>query len=47
MKPSPIELNDNSRDGLSLVAFSFITAVTWVTGCVAMYGLFLLSNYGY
>lgn len=44
MKTSPPETN--SRDDLSLVAFSFITAGAWAAGCVALYGLACLTNYG-
>ncbi len=47
MKTSPIDLNDDSRDGLSLVAFTFIIAATYVVGCVALYGLFYLTNHGH
>ncbi|MCA1567251.1 MAG: hypothetical protein LC803_16685 [Acidobacteria bacterium] len=47
MNTSPRETNDNSRDRLSLVAFSFITAAAWAAGCVALYGLATLANYGF
>jgi hypothetical protein len=44
MKTSPPETNDNSRDGLSLVTFSFVTAAAWAVGCFALYGLSCLTN---
>lgn len=47
MKTSPPETNDNTRESLSLVAFSFITAGAWVAGCVALYGLCCLTNLGH
>lgn len=46
MKTSPPETNDSSRDRLSLVAYSFITAATWLVGCFALYGLACLTNQG-
>jgi hypothetical protein len=47
MKTSPPETNNQTRDGLSLVAFSFLTAATWVTGCVIIFVLAYLSNPGH
>jgi hypothetical protein len=47
MKTSPPETNNDSRDGVTLVAFSFLTAAAWVAGCVVMFGLAYLSNPGH
>lgn len=47
MKTSPPETNANSRDGLTLVAFSFVTAAIWAIGCFPLYGLAALANHGH
>jgi hypothetical protein len=47
MKTSPPETNDQTRNGLSLVAFSFLTAATWVAVVVVIFGIAYLSNPGH